>query len=225
MKPTDRIHEMNAYYDRRAPEHDRLMSYTDNKSMEAYLKPIIDLIEPHITDRKILEVACGTGNWTQVLAKRARSVLATDINESVLEIARKKPCAGRVEFLQHDAYALHKLRGEFDVAFAADWWSHIPKSAIHTFQGNLHRALSPGAVVIMLDMTLNDYFRNEPSTVDLDGNRLSRRKTPDGTEHSVVKNFPTESELRETIRDVVSKFDYLEDDKLERWLMIYKLRS
>ena len=34
-----------------------------------------------------LEIACGTGNWTQVLGKRAGNVLTTDINELMLDIA------------------------------------------------------------------------------------------------------------------------------------------
>ncbi len=225
MKQEDLIQQMNAYYDRRAPEHDRLMSYTDNKSMEDLLRPLIELIQPHIAGRKVLEIACGTGNWTQVLAKRACSVLATDINESTLEIARTKQYAGSVTFLRHDAYAVDELKGSFDVAFAADWWSHIPNSAIPRFARNLHRALLPDAAVIMLDMTRRDAFLSEPLTIDQDGNRVYRRLTRDGREYPVVKNFPTESGLRRTIEDSAATIEYREFKDLERWLLIYRLKS
>ena len=69
---------MKVYYDRRAPWHDKYMGYLGNGPMEELLSPIIRSIEPYITDRTVLEIACGTGNWTQVLAKRARTVLALD---------------------------------------------------------------------------------------------------------------------------------------------------
>ncbi len=225
MKQEDLIQQMNAYYDRRAPDHDRLMSYADNDTMEGHLRPLIELIVPHIADRKVLEIACGTGNWTQVLAKRARSVLATDINESTLEIARTKQYAGSVTFLRHDAYALDELKGVFDVALAADWWSHIPESMITTFVQRLHSRLSPGATVIMLDMTMRDAFLSEPLTIDQDGNRVYRRLTRDGREYPVVKNFPTESDLRKTIEDSAATIEYREFKKLERWLLIYQLKS
>jgi len=225
MKQEDLISEMNAYYDRRTSEHDRLMNYTDNKTMEALLRPIIQLIEPHIVDRRVLEIACGTGNWTQVLAKRARAVLATDINKSVLKIAKEKRYARDVTFVQHDAYALDELGGYFDVAFASDWWSHIPKTAIPMFFRNLQRTLLPGATIIMLDMTMSKYFRDEPSSLDSDGNRLYKRRTHDSSEYQVVKNFPTESELRKAVEDTASTIEYHESDRLERWLLIYRLKS
>jgi len=224
MKPEDLIRQMNAYYDRRAPDHDRFMSYTDNANMEALLKPIIDIIEPHITDRKVLEIACGTGNWTQVLAKRARSVVATDVNESVLEIARTKPIEGNVTFRAHNAYAVNQLQGDFDVAFAADWWSHIPKSMLSPFLRRLHTALSPGGTIIMLDMTVRDLFRDEPSYIDEDGNRVSLREV-DGREYPVIKNFPAESELREMVSEYAASISYHEYDELERWLLICQLKS
>ena len=54
----------------------------------------------------MLEIACGTGYWTQFIARKAVHVTACDINEPVLEIAREKPIAkGRVTFVKADAFA------------------------------------------------------------------------------------------------------------------------
>ena len=93
MNNDDIVRQMNEYYFRRANLHDYYMSYTSNEDMEQVLSGIIRLFEEDVMGKDVLEIACGTGNWTQVLARRARSVLATDINEPMLEIARQKSVA------------------------------------------------------------------------------------------------------------------------------------
>ncbi|MDH4032905.1 MAG: class I SAM-dependent methyltransferase, partial [candidate division Zixibacteria bacterium] len=111
MDDDNLIRGMNDYYHRRAPIHDERMSYKSNQQMEALFKPIIELLEPFIVDKDVLEIACGTGNWTQILTKRARSVLATDVNQSTLEIARQKEYANpQPRFAPADAYNLDGVK-------------------------------------------------------------------------------------------------------------------
>ncbi|MBW2119721.1 MAG: class I SAM-dependent methyltransferase, partial [Deltaproteobacteria bacterium] len=123
------IEEMNAYYDRHAPWHDQCMGYESNDNMEKLLTPIIKVFERHIRNKDVLEIACGTGNWTQFLAKRARSVLAVDMSPAALKIARTKISEYKnVSLGLANAYSLDGVCDLFDLVFAADWWSHIPKS-------------------------------------------------------------------------------------------------
>ncbi|MFF4764029.1 class I SAM-dependent methyltransferase [Streptomyces sp. NPDC001292] len=48
----------------------------------------------------VLELACGTGQWTSVLAARARSVTAVDAAAEVLAIARTRVTSGNVRFVR-----------------------------------------------------------------------------------------------------------------------------
>lgn len=50
----------------------------------------------------VLELGCGTGKNTEWLAPRARSVLALDGSERMLERARERPGVQQVRFVQHD---------------------------------------------------------------------------------------------------------------------------
>ena len=84
------IEDMNRYYSDRVPYHDLYMGYSGNAAMEKVLAPLIARLERHLAGKEVLELACGTGNWTQVICKRARSVVATDLFEGYLELARKK---------------------------------------------------------------------------------------------------------------------------------------
>ena len=149
MRDKDRIKMMKIYYDKHAPWHDECMSYSDNQHMEQLLKPIVETVVPYIADRAVLEIACGTGNWTEVLAKRARSVLAIDSSPDILDIARKKlKHLKNVTFQEADAYTLEGITGPFEVAFASDWWSHMPISTIRLFLENLHKRLGTGSRII-----------------------------------------------------------------------------
>jgi len=108
------IRQMNAYYDCRAPLHDTYMGYGGIQATEDLLGPIIRWVEGYVAGRNVLEVACGTGNWTQVLSRRAAHVTATDASPGSIEIARGKPYpAGNVDFEVADAYDLSRLEGRY----------------------------------------------------------------------------------------------------------------
>jgi demethylmenaquinone methyltransferase/2-methoxy-6-polyprenyl-1,4-benzoquinol methylase len=215
---------MRRYYRDRASHHDGYMGYTSNEAMEELLRDVIRLVEPQVAGRDVLEVACGTGNWTQVLSRRARSVVAVDLFEDYLRLARAKPYPrGNVEFRLADAYSLEGVGGPFDAAFCADWWSHMPRSVVATFLRAMHGVLAPGARVAVVDMLRTAYFDSIRSHLDEEGNEVQRRALPDGREYLVVKNFPSESELRSALGDTAADLRYVEDAALGRWVLTYTL--
>lgn len=225
MTDDDIIRQMNEYYFKRAGLHDYCMSYTSNEDMEKLLGAIIRLFEKDIIGRDVLEIACGTGNWTQILARRARSVLATDINEPMLEIARRKSYANPyVRFEAVDAYSLGKIKGTFNAAFAADWWSHIPGTMITPFLKGLHSRLRKGARVIFLDMTPRASLNIESHFYNENGDFVRRRSLPDGGEYLVVKNFPTENELKGILKGMAEDIRFHEHLNLQRWMVSYRVK-
>jgi trans-aconitate 2-methyltransferase len=79
----------------------------------------------------ILEVGCGVGIISKFLAKRASRVVATDISEKNVELARQYAASPKCEFAVIDiieqAAEAGRL-GTFDVILLADVIEHIPKS-------------------------------------------------------------------------------------------------
>jgi demethylmenaquinone methyltransferase/2-methoxy-6-polyprenyl-1,4-benzoquinol methylase len=216
---------MNVYYDKVAPLHDAFMGYTCNEAMEKLLGPIIGWVEPFVRERYVLEIACGTGNWTQVLSKRARSVLAVDQSDAYLNIARTKEYArDNITFFKADAYSLGNVEGVFDAAFTADFWSHIPRACIAEFVKGVTRRLRPCGSIVLLDMLPSPGLDAMFSHCDDDGNVIHKRTFDDGTEFEVVKNFPTESELREVFGPYARDMSYLEHDELRRWVLTLTLK-
>jgi demethylmenaquinone methyltransferase/2-methoxy-6-polyprenyl-1,4-benzoquinol methylase len=219
---TKLIEEMYRYYDARASWHDYFMEYESNGHMEELLRPIVDDVERLIAGKRVLEIACGTGNWTEVLAKRASHIVAIDLSPRAIDIAREKLSeTTNVTLRIGDGYRLDTIGGMFDVIFASDWWSHIPKAMIPHFVEGVMAVLNAGGTAVFLDMSMNEYFVKEPCHYDGDGNRISLRRAPDGSEYRVVKNFPTEEELRLVLCEYVGGLSYKEYDILKRWMISF----
>ena len=212
--------QLERYYARRAAEYERIYDKPERQHELEWLRHRVPEL---LRDRAVLEVACGTGYWTQFIARTARKVHACDINEAVLEIAREKPIPrGQVEFFKADAISLEGVPAGCDAAFAGFWWSHVRKSELAKFVANLSAKLAPGAIVVMLDNRFSEGSSTAVSRRDAEGNTYQMRSLANGEEHEVLKNFPTAAELADAMRPVAAEA-HLESLKYY-WLMVARLK-
>jgi 2-polyprenyl-3-methyl-5-hydroxy-6-metoxy-1,4-benzoquinol methylase len=184
--------ELATYYAKRAAEYERIY---DKPERQADLRALEARIRKMVAGRKVLELACGTGYWTDLIAPEAAQVTALDLNEEVLEIARSKKNAGKVTFLRGSAYEIPDLGRVHDALFASFWWSHVPLERLDGFLVDCQTAVAPGALIVFLD---NRYVKGSSTPLsrrDPQGNSYQLRNLDDGSTHEVLKNFPTESEL------------------------------
>jgi ubiquinone/menaquinone biosynthesis C-methylase UbiE len=181
------------YYARRAAEYERIYARPER---QADLTRLRERIGAMFAGRRVLELACGTGYWTEVIARQAPHVAAFDFNEEVLEIAREKPIeSGKVEFRIGDAYAPPDCRRTHDALFAGFWWSHVPLARLDAFLEAAVRAAAPGALIAFLDNRYVEGSSTRVSRTDAEGNTYQQRRLEDGSAHEVLKNFPEEGEL------------------------------
>lgn len=216
MRPSSA--DMQAYYAARAPYYDAVYLKPERRVDIAFLAAHLP---ERLRGRNVFEVACGTGYWTQHIAPAAARMVATDITAEPLDFARLRPKVERVEFHQADAYALPNSVGRFNGAFAGLWLSHVPIKARGAFLAGLHALLEPGARVLFIDnshVQLADFPITE---TDADGNTYQQRQLRDGTTHRVLKNFPTEQELRAFLAPFASNITYRQLQNF--WLLEYEL--
>src|SRR6476660_5952415 len=117
---------MVKYYADRAAEYERIYQKPERQED---LRTLREFVERTFVATHVLEIACGTGYWTEIVARSAASVVATDINEEVLAIARSKPIdRTRTIIRKADAYALTPAAERFTGGLAVFWWSHVPKA-------------------------------------------------------------------------------------------------
>lgn len=211
---------MQDYYAARAREYDRV--YEKPERQAADLAAMKTWLAQALRGRSVLEIAWGTGWWTQHYSVQARAVLATDAVVEPLTIARERMTglsgvAAHVEmglrpchFLQADAFELplpalaQSQFSPFDALFAGFWWSHVPRQTLRSFLQGLHRALPSGALAVFMDNCFVAGSSTAIERIDEQGNSWQHRVLADGSEHRVMKNFPDEAEARAVLAGLVT---------------------
>ncbi len=166
------------YYRARASKYDLLYSERMHQSeVSAHLEHM-----PIGAD--ILELACGTGQWSNLIAHRARAMTLVDASPEMLAIARTRLAGLRVEFIEANLFDWSPRR-TYDTVFIAFWLSHVPATRFEAFWSMIRAALTPGGSVVFLDDSpkkaeVEEFVAGNPEAV-------ARRCLQDGSEHLVVK--------------------------------------
>jgi len=200
---------MQSYYAARAAEYDRIY---DKPERQDDLRAIRRWLPPLLAGTRVLEIACGTGYWTQFIAPVAEAVVALDAAPETLRIAESR-VGPNVELVVGDAYDPPTVPGRFGSAFAGFWFSHVPRRRQREFLAGLDRVLAPGARVVLLDNLYVEGSSLPITEQDDEGNTYQTRHLADGSTHRVLKNFPSQAELHGLVAGLgehaaLERFDY-----------------
>jgi ubiquinone/menaquinone biosynthesis C-methylase UbiE len=187
---------MENYYRERATEYDEFYTVPERQDNIARLEGW--LIE-RARARSILEVAAGTGHWTEAAAQVAKAITATDYNPETLALAARRSLGPHVTLLTADAYALPEFESKFDAGMAHLWWSHVGKQRRHEFLSHFVSRLQPGGSILMIDQVFVAGRCSPISGVDQWGNLLTLRKLKNGATYQIIKNYPTSEELEKSL--------------------------
>jgi SAM-dependent methyltransferase len=177
------------------PEHDKMYAKPERQTD---LRRLREVITEHLGGLRVLEIACGTGYWTQYVAEVAECVLAVDSNQDVLKIAKQRLRRfSNAALLLDDAFTLATIPDNFDAGFAAFWWSHVPREQLPTFLDTFQSKLHKGSTVIFTDNAFVAGSCSPISRTDEHGNTYYTRLLADATEIEVMKNYPTPEELKQ----------------------------
>ena len=167
--------EQLAYYRARAGEYDE--EYVDHPEL---LGPDATVAGLDIGG-DVLELACGTGQWTARLAARAESLTAVDGAPEMLAIAAERTAGRPVRYERADLFEWRPDR-RYDVVFFAFWLSHVPPERFDAFWAMVAEALRPGGRVMFVD--------DGPSTAEQESwlaEATALRTVRSGAEHRIVK--------------------------------------
>ncbi len=186
---------MKEYYDRRAKEYEAVY-HRDDPVRQQELAEITSAIEEAMRGRRVLEIACGTGYWTQRAAKTAAHITSIDAAPEMLEMARSKNLPlDKVDFHLGDAYKLDILGRNFDAGLAMFWFSHVPKARLQEFLTGFHAALEPKSTIFLAENMLQEGVGGELIRKPGIEDTFKRRTLADGSVHDILKNYYNRSEL------------------------------
>ena len=208
--------DIEKYYAKRAREYENVYFRPERKNC---IEESGKILKKYFENREVLEIACGTGFWTETISQVSTKITAVDINNEVLEVAKTKKYGCNVDFIQDDVYKLDKINGKYDSLFAGFWLSHVPKSKISNFIELIHSKLNNDAMIVFMDNLYVEGNSTPISRSDEEGNSYQIRKLNDNSEYEIIKNFFNEQKLKVLFEDC-SKEIYIQE--LEYfWILKY----
>ncbi|NNK32861.1 MAG: class I SAM-dependent methyltransferase [Xanthomonadales bacterium] len=100
-----------------------------------------------VSNRRVLDAACGEGYGSALLAQTARSVCGVDVSSSAVEHARKRYQAGALSFRRADCLDLPFDAGEFDCVVSFETLEHLEDH--ERLLGEFRRVLKPDGFLLI----------------------------------------------------------------------------
>ena len=194
--PTDTLEEMMAYYRARAAEYDEWFyrrgrydrSPETNARWFAEVDEVFAALDAFAISGDVLELAPGTGIWTERLLRTATSITAVDASPEMVALNRARVASDRVSYVLADLFTWRPER-TYDAVFFGFWLSHVPAERLDVFLGMVAAALRPQGKLFFVD------GRREPTSTAVDhqlpevGSQVMTRRLNDGREFQIVKIF------------------------------------
>ncbi len=148
--------QASRFWDRHAKGYAK-RPVADQTAYEKKLKVTQDYLRP---DMDVLELACGTGTTALLHAPFVKHILAIDISDGMLEIARAKAEAGNVKNVNFERSSIDDFE-----ANDATYDAVIAHSILHLLDDKrpilekIHRMLKPGGVFVSSTVCLSGTLR------------------------------------------------------------------
>jgi demethylmenaquinone methyltransferase/2-methoxy-6-polyprenyl-1,4-benzoquinol methylase len=206
LQPDDDVPlaEQAAYYRARAREYDewwqRQGRYDRGAKATARWRDEVAQVSQALDDLHlagdVLELACGTGWWTERLARGAATLTCVDASPEALAINRARLAGAGLalpRYVEADLFAWAPERA-YDVVFFSFWLSHVPPERFDRFWGTVAEALKPGGRAVLID-SLPDETSTAHDHRMPDEAGLQERRLNDGRTFRIVKLFREPGEL------------------------------
>ena len=206
---TGLLADQRTFYRARAPEYDhwwqRRGRYddgpVDTAEWDRQVHRVMQAVDMFGPVGDVLELAGGTGWWSQHLAQTARTLTVLDSSQEALRINRERVDRPDVIYLVADIFGWRPDR-RYDTVFFSFWLSHVPRRMFENFWALVGSCLRPDGQAFLID-NRRDPTRTaqDPYIVD-ESDDVQRRRLSDGSEHRVVKVFYERDELAERLQQL-----------------------
>ena len=204
---SDLLQHQIEYYSARAPEYDqwfyRQGRYDQGDDFKRQWKSEAQTVRDQLLNAPrqthILEMAPGTGIWTEQLIKLGDQVTALDASPDMIAINQAKLGSDKVTYIQTDLFDWRPQQ-TYDMIFFGFWLSHVPADRLSPFLRTVYQALKPGGRIFFIDsQKLEQSVASQQDAKRRDD--LQKRKVSDGREYEIVKIYYDPAQLTSTLSD------------------------
>lgn len=190
------LEEMKAYYSARAEEYDewfyRRGRHDRGPEVNTAWFREVDEVRAALRGLQlrgdILELAPGTGIWTEQFVQGTETLTAVDASAEMIAINKAKVADERVRYVQADLFRWQPERS-YDAVCFCFWLSHVPRERVDAFLKTVAKALRPGGKVFFVDSRRNQASTAVDHVLEESSAQALKRKLNDGREFEIVKNF------------------------------------
>jgi len=151
---------------------------------------------------RILELACGTGIWTEQLAPCASQLTAIDGSAEMLAINAARVRSPRIRYMEADLFQWRPAGDRYDTIFFGFWLSHVPPEHFREFWGLVGSCLAPGGRVFFVDSRCEETSAAIDHTLPDPSATVQHRRLNDGREFRVYKIFYDPLDLTAQLREL-----------------------
>ncbi len=188
--------EQIAYYRARAGEYDewflRQGRYDRGPALNEQwfeeVGQVVGALEAFAPTGRVLELAGGTGLWTERLVHLADSVTVVDASPETLAINRSRVGDSKARYVEADIFSWRPDE-RYDVVFFGFWLSHVPPERFRPFWHLVRTCLAPGGRVFFVDSAYNEATTAVDHRLEGPDALALTRRLNDGREFRIVKVF------------------------------------
>ncbi len=191
--------EYDAWADRRGP-YDRGLR---NEGWFAEKQRLAAALQDFDPTGHVLEIAGGTGKWTEQLVRYATTLTVIDAATEPLERNERRlgDQAASVNYCHEDFFSWDPPR-QYDVVFFSYWLSHVPPERFEAFWDRVAACLAPDGRVFLIDNMATGPAKQLDAETPGDDEVSVLRQAPDGSTYRVWKVLWRPDELRDALADL-----------------------
>lgn len=143
-------------YDKIAREYARIFDHDDSDT--PYVEKLLSLLQP---GSEILDLGCGTGRITQLLAQKDNHVIGVDLSKEMIRIAREH--FPGMQFLCEDIRTVHFEKSTFDaVSFSYALFHLEPQDGLRVLCHVREILKERGLLLLIVQEGTGEVFVDEP---------------------------------------------------------------
>lgn len=200
------LQQQIAYYQARATEYDewflRQGRYDHGPELNSQwfqeVEQVRQALDQFRPTGRILELACGTGLWTQQLLGSAQQITAVDAVPDVLKLNQQRLQSPKVKYIEADIFTWQPAE-LFDVVFFSFWLSHVPSAHFESFWRMIASSIKLGGRVFFIDSRYEPTSTAQDQRLDSPQADTLVRRLNDGREFRIIKIFYVRDQLMEQL--------------------------